>query len=76
MTTRRSFLTMLGLSPVVAAVPAVAATSEKKVVIRADATEFAKRVPIGSRMVWYNDGSFELISDEKVLIRTRSREDK
>lgn len=35
MTTRRSFLTMLGLSPVVAAVPAVAAKEPSRIRMRA-----------------------------------------
>lgn len=68
MTTRRSFLTMLGLSPVVAAVPAVAA---KDVTVSVEGVRALDQEI--NRLEWYDDGSFA-INMGNSSIRTRCRE--
>lgn len=81
---RRSFLTMLGLSPVVAAVPAVAA---KEIApfdsLSEDLRKYQEWVGEGVRAVekefnrleWYDDGSFA-VNMGNSSIRTRRRENK
>lgn len=68
MTTRRSFLTMLGLSPVVAAVPAVAANG---VTVSVEGVRAMEQ----SRLEWYEDGSFA-VNMCNSSIRSRRRENK